>query len=142
MANQKIDISIIRRILRLLHTSKSQRFIAEYVGISRNTVKKYIDLFMNTGKTYEGLSEMSDQDLNKLLFPSLEEIPLKRKVLENLFQEYYLRYIDGKETRMDLWRDYKSKYPTGYGYSQFREYFNNYLSSITWAINQAAKRYH
>jgi len=33
----------IRRILRLYQSGKSKRFIAEYLGISRNTVNKYLE---------------------------------------------------------------------------------------------------
>ena len=32
----------IRRILRLYHSGKSKRFIVNYLGLSRNTVNKYL----------------------------------------------------------------------------------------------------
>jgi len=38
-------------------------------------------LFYGTAKSYEEIGKLSDIDLNKLLFPDVEEIPLKRKVL-------------------------------------------------------------
>ena len=42
MPNKKLEIMEIRRILRLYHSGKSKRFIANYLGLSRNTVNKYL----------------------------------------------------------------------------------------------------
>ena len=63
MPNKKLEIMEIRRILRLYHSGKSKRFIANYLGLSRNTVNKYLDLYAISGYTYEELVGRSGQQL-------------------------------------------------------------------------------
>jgi len=42
MANKPIVMSKLRRVLQLYHQGKSKLFISNYLGLSRNTVNKYI----------------------------------------------------------------------------------------------------
>jgi DNA-binding transcriptional regulator LsrR (DeoR family) len=51
----------IRWISRLYQSGKSKRFIAEYLGISRNTVNKYLDLVVLSGQSIEVLLQRSDR---------------------------------------------------------------------------------
>jgi hypothetical protein len=85
MANKKLEIMEIRRILRLHHSGRSKRFIAEYLGLSRNTVNKYLDLFALSGYTYEELLKRSDQQLNKLFESKITTAPANLVELERLF---------------------------------------------------------
>jgi len=45
MANKLIDMSKVRKVLKLHYQGKSKLFISKYLSLSRNTVKKYIALF-------------------------------------------------------------------------------------------------
>ena len=62
MPNKRKEIMEIRRILRLYQSGKSKRFIAEYLGIFRNTVNKYLDLVVLCGQSLEVLLQKSDQN--------------------------------------------------------------------------------
>ena len=67
----------IRRILRLYQSGKSKRFIAEYLGISRNTVNKYLDLVVLSGQSLEVLLQKSDQELNRIFESKVINKPKK-----------------------------------------------------------------
>lgn len=64
-----------RRILRLHHEGKSKRFIAEYPGISRNTVTKYINFYTISGLSYDEVNTMPNDQLDKLFSPKAVNIP-------------------------------------------------------------------
>ncbi len=67
MANKKLDIIEVRRILRLNNAGYSNRFIAEVLGISRNTVITYINLFHMSGHTNEEISKFDDYFLDVVI---------------------------------------------------------------------------
>ena len=39
-------------------------------------------------------------------------------------------------TRLLLWEEYKEKHPDGYGYSQFKEYYNRYRQQLNPSMRQ------
>lgn len=83
MANQTISMSKIRHLLQLHSQGRSKLLISEQTGIARNTVKKYIRVFCDSGLSYEEISELSDKDLEDL-FIHPEEKPVSDK-LQTLF---------------------------------------------------------
>ncbi len=70
---------------RLSQSGKSKRFIAEYLGISRNTVNKYLDLVVLSGQSLEVLLQKSDQELNRIFESKVINKPEKLFELEKLF---------------------------------------------------------
>ena len=83
--NKKLEIIEIRRILRLHHSGRSKRIITEYLGLSHNTVNKYLDLFALSGYTYEELVRRSDQQFKKLFESKINSSPANLVELERLF---------------------------------------------------------
>ena len=83
----------IRRILRLYQSGKSKRFIAEYLGISRNTVNKYLDLVVLSGQSLEVLLQKSDQELNRIFESRVINKP------EKLFESVNLQSTKRQENR-------------------------------------------
>src|SRR5690606_6988673 len=120
MANKQIDMREVKKIFRLYSQGTSKRGISEQLGISRNTVTKYIVFFQSYKLTSYEVSEMTLEELHAL-FKSGEK--LKSERLQTL--EQYFPYFD-KElrktgvTRELLWQEYYSKHPDGYQLSQFR----------------------
>ena len=53
MANQFISMNKIRQILRLYSQKKGKLSIAEQTGVSRNTVKKYVQIFLQSGLDFK-----------------------------------------------------------------------------------------
>ena len=123
MANRPISMSKIRHILRLQAQGRSKLQIAAQTGISRNTLKKYLKEFIDSGLSFEEMDQLSDKDLEDL-FVKQEVKPLSTKI-ETLFK--LLPSLD-KElkrkgvTRTLLWEEYRQNHPDGFGVSQFKYY--------------------
>ncbi|WP_372483078.1 helix-turn-helix domain-containing protein [Elizabethkingia anophelis] len=60
MANKKIDMLHLKQLLRLYTQGVSKSKISKQLGLSRNTVKKYINLFHEHRFTYDELSELTN----------------------------------------------------------------------------------
>lgn len=117
-----------KQILLLLKRKISQRNIVKQTGVSRPTVKLYMGYFASTGRSYEELLKLKDQELYELIEAqksTSEKIadPRMLHFLEN-FSDFKESLEDGVGvTRLFLWEKYKQKYPDGFGYSRFCELF-------------------
>ena len=85
MANKKVEIMELRKILRLHQQGKSDRFIANNLGISRNTVSKYLELSKISGYSIDDLMQLNNEQLDSIINPILKARPKKLKELEILF---------------------------------------------------------
>ena len=120
MSGKPIDMSKLRNVIKLYTQGKSKIFISEYLQLSRNTVKKYINQFLSSKKTFEELSSLNDLELESLfLGQNKPELSPKLTSLYSFFpfMEKQLKKVG--MTRELLWLDYKSKYPEGYQLSYF-----------------------
>jgi transposase len=124
MANNTINMSKLRQILRL-HTQKFSKLqIALQTGVSRNTLKKYILDFNALGVSFEELNTLSDQDL-EALFIKTEEKPLSENIaiLFNLYPAIDKQLKRKGVTQQLLWEEYRKQHPDGLGITQFRHYY-------------------
>ena len=71
-------MSKIRQALRLYTQEKSKMFIKEHTGLSRNTVKKYINLFIESKLTFDEVNKLSDKDLDELFGYNPQAEPTER----------------------------------------------------------------
>lgn len=78
MANNKIDMLQIKQLLRLYSKGESKLSISNRLGLSRNTVRKYISLFHSYQLTFEELSDLSVEEVEDL-FETRELLPDSRK---------------------------------------------------------------
>jgi transposase len=131
MANNPISMSKIRHILRLHSQGRSKLLIASQTGVARNTLKKYLREFEQSGLSFEEVNELSDKDLEDL-FIKPEEKPLKPKLqtLVSLFPAADKELKRKGVTRLLLWQDYKKNHPEGYCYSQFKRYFAQWKAQV------------
>lgn len=67
MANHKIVMFQIKQLLRLYSNGESKLSISNCLGLSRNTVCKYIGLFQAYQLTFEELSDVSVEDVEGLV---------------------------------------------------------------------------
>ncbi len=87
MANNPISMNKVRQILRL-HTQGYKKLqIAEQTGVARNTLKKYLKEFTESGLNFSEVNELSDKDLEDLFVKPKEQSPIndKLKTLFDLF---------------------------------------------------------
>lgn len=131
MANTPISMSKIRHILQLHSQGRSKLLISQQTGIARNTIKKYLREFEQSGFTYSEINQLSDKDLEDL-FLSPEEKPLKVKhqILFNLFPLYDKELRKKGMTRQILWQQYKTEHTDGVGRSQFNHYFAQWKKQV------------
>ncbi len=121
----------IRQILRLHSQGCSKVQIAARTGISRNTLKKYLKAFTESGLSYEELSTLSDKDLEDL-FVKPEDKPVNER-LQHLFSLFPAIDKELKKkgvTRELLWSEYKRQHPEGLGRSQFKHYYAQWKAQV------------
>jgi transposase len=94
--------------------------ISTTVGVSRNTVKKYIKHFSILLTNWEELSKLSDQELDGVFNKEPEKVPEER--LQDL-QEYFAtnekRMRQRGMTIHKLWLSYCVRHPGGYSRPRF-----------------------
>lgn len=131
MANKKIDMLHLKQLLRLYTQGLSKVKISKQLGLSRNTVKKYISLFHEHRFTYEELSELSSEEIEDLFETTILEPDGKEKILENYFPYVTKELKKTGVTRYILWEEYQEKYPDGYCYSQFCHLYRQWSRKIS-----------
>jgi transposase len=105
MANKNIPMEVVTQIKLMRNIGHGIKAIARELGLSKNTVKSY---------------------LQKDIAVPINGYPDK---LEKLFQffPYCKEELSRKGvTRQILWGEYRAKYPQGYSYTQFCEYYNQW----------------
>jgi len=131
MAGKTIDMSKLRKVIKLYVGGKSKVFISTYLGLSRNTVKKYIKQFNGLKVTFEELDRLSDLDLDELFnLPQENELSPKMHDLERFFPRVEKELKKTWKTLKILWEDYKIKYPDGFQRTQFTVYYNRWSKRI------------
>ena len=98
----------IRQVLRFYADGRGSKFISKTTGIARNTIKKYLLLFVQLRLTIEGVEAMSDKQMAKafliekpktestrateleLLLPDLAARLKKRGVTKQMVYTYYV----------------------------------------------------
>lgn len=119
MANKQIDMREVKKIFRLYSQGVSKRRISEQLGVSRNTVTKYIIFFQRYTLTSYEVDQMTMEELHKL-FKAREKPKNERlRTLEQYFPYFDKELRKTGVTRELLWQEYYSKHPDGYRISQF-----------------------
>ena len=100
-------MEVKKQISILQSLGYGKKTIARELGLSKNTVKSYLD--SSEGIERDQTEESRKEDLQ--VFLPYCQIELPRKGV----------------TRQILWAEYRGRYPGGYSYSQFCEYLKQYL---------------
>ena len=131
MANKPISMSKIRHVLQLHSQGRSKLLISQQTGIARNTIKKYIKEFNQSGLNFKEVNELSDKDLEDLfIHPDEKPLKEKHKILFNLFPVFDKELRKKGITRQILWQKYKQNHPDGLGRSQFNHYFSQWKKQV------------
>jgi transposase len=128
MANKKTDMSKLRQILRLYSQGERKLKISELTGVSRNTLKKYLRIYLRLGLTPQVIEGLSDQELDQLFGENLLPEPSdKYKTLESIFPTIEKELKRRGITRQILWERYIGTHPDGYRLSQFKYHYQQWL---------------
>lgn len=85
MANKQIDMRKIKLLFKLYSEGVSKRKISLQLGISRNTVAKYIDFFKRYQFTGYEISAMTLEELDRLFKSDQKPKPEKLVISEKYF---------------------------------------------------------
>jgi len=117
----------IKQLLRLYTQGKSKSYISTHLGISRNTVTKYIAVYTRKRLTYDEVNKMSDIDLISLFEPEIKEIPLRRHQLKDEFIKLEKELRKPGSSRWNYWEEYCKNNPQAYSYSRFCVNYRQWL---------------
>lgn len=121
-------MSQIKQLLLLHRQGKGRKTIARMLGISKNTVKAYLDKLQSLTTPVKGVKAWTIPELVKLENPVLEAKfhpgnPAYKQERYEHFKanlDFYLKEL--KRTGVSknlLWEEYRGQRPDGYSYSQF-----------------------
>lgn len=126
----------IKEVLRLhKESSLSERQIAKSCGISRSTVKDYLQRVQRAGLSWPLPPDLDDAQLENLLFPSTQPIPPENRgmpPMDSLYQELKNKGV----TLQLLWCEYKQANPQGYQYSQFCKRYQSWVDKLDICLRQ------
>ena len=133
----------IKQVLRCYVAGNGTRTISSLMDISRNTVKKYITTFNQSGKTIEEILAMDEPDLLRLFNEKPDPYPPQPKSdryaeLMDRMPEYARMLRKKGVTKTMVFQRYRKEHPDGYMKSQFFQIFQmnllQFAPSSTWSI--------
>lgn len=131
MANKAISMSKVRQIIKLYNQGIGKKKIGTRLGMSKNTVKLYIETYYSLKITWDELSRLDDFELNKLFHPPRELI-LKDKVhqLFEFFPEMEKHLRRRGMTIAMQYRQFKERYPDSLGETSFYFYYQRWKKKV------------
>ncbi|CAN5551370.1 IS21-like element ISPsy14 family transposase [soil metagenome] len=136
MANKTISMSKVRQIMKLRSQALGKRKIGERLGMSKNTVKLYIEQFHRLKTTWEELSKLTDFELNKLFHPP-KEVLLNDRLMQ-LYEYFPIAEKQLRRRGMTVYRQFKefhALHPEGYGESAFYKYYKQWCKKVNPAMH-------
>jgi transposase len=128
MSNKTIDMFKIRQLLRLYADGRGSKFISRTTGIARNTVKKYLLLFIELRLTIEQVESLSDGQLaTAFLLEKPKAVSSRVTDLEALLPGLSVRLKKRGVTKQMVYADYIGKCPEGFKQSAFLVRLNAYM---------------
>lgn len=136
MANKTISMSKVRQIIKLYSQSMGKKKIAERLGMSKNTVKLYIDHFRQLKTTWPELSRLTDFELNKIFHPPKDILLNDRlKQLYDFFPTMEKQLRRRGMTVSRQFREFKSRYPESYAETAFYQYYNQWRKKVNTSMH-------
>lgn len=129
MAGTTKSISMIKQILRLYGLGYGIKTISRDLGISKNTVKRYLQQVQEAGLTPEVLTSRDNESLEGILRKESVKERDKLSELQALFPDISRDLEKTGFTLHLLWCKYKESHPDGYQYSQFCYHYQKYRES-------------
>ena len=123
----------IKNILRCYAAGMGIKEMASTFHTSRNTVRKYVRLFLSSGKSIEQFLSLPDGQLDELFGCTVSrhrEPSSKRIELEALLPGYVSRLSRKGMSVRKLFKEYHTEYPDSYQLSSFKRIIREYRFHI------------
>ncbi|WP_367915698.1 IS21 family transposase, partial [Leadbetterella sp. DM7] len=132
MNNKRIRMSTVKQLLRLHQEGKGIKTIARIVGVSKNTVKSYIQNYRGHGLSLPSLLEMEDSGLSELLSSPPQDSHNERLAYFKSQLSYWEKELKRPGvTRYLLWQEYRIRQGEGYGYTQFCYHLQQHFKTLS-----------
>ncbi len=114
MANKSLRMDQIEKIFQFFNEGMPKKKIARILGISKNTVKKYLNQIeeLQSEDKLNSQKDINTPNMGKL-------IDDRDEVFQKELPQIILELKRVGVTRYLLWEEYKCKYPTGFSYGRF-----------------------
>ena len=126
----------ITEILRLRHAcGLSQREIATSIGAAPSTVADYLRRATLAGLGWPLAADITEADINRLLFPPPSAVPLALRVAPDwawVHRELRKKGV----TLFLLWQEYRACHPDGYRYSWFCHRYREWAGRLDLVMRQ------
>lgn len=128
MAGKPKRMSQIKQLLQLYKQGKEKKTIARILGVSKNTVKAYVNKVTTSELDIDELLSLEDPVLEaKLLAGNPSYKPDDRYEHIKAQLPYYSKELKKVGvTRKLLWEEYRMAHPDGYGFTQFCYHLRQY----------------
>ena len=124
MANKSISMSNVRQIIKLHSKGIGKKKIGWRLGMSKNTVRDYLEQFYKLGKTWEELFKLSDLELNTLFHPPEESVVKDRlQQLHDFFPVMEKQLRRRGMTVARQYREFVALHPEAYRETSFYRYY-------------------
>jgi transposase len=140
MANNPILMSKLRHVLKLHCQGQNKLQISTTTGLSRNTVKKYIRVFVGLKTTWEQVNQLSDKDLDELFCKEPELVVDDRLAPFHDFLKLHEKRLRQRGvTLLRLWEVYQGQYPEGFKMTAFYRHYNLWKKRVHPSMHMAHK---
>lgn len=142
MSNERLPMHQVREVLRLKYACQlSNRKIARACGINRETVAVYLSRAEKVGLVWPIAEDFTDVRLDALMFPPSDKPPAAERPLPDCAYIYDELRSHKKLslTLMQLWIEYKDRYPEGLQYTQFCEHYHRWRKKLDYVMRQEHK---
>ena len=126
----------IREALRLEASGLSNRKIATSLGVGATAAGGYIRRARRAGLSWPLPDDLSDEALERLLFP----VPRTGQTKQRPLPDWPLIHRELRRAGVTLsllWEEYRAVYPSGYGYSQFCELYRRWKGRLSPTMRQS-----
>lgn len=135
MPNSRLSMRKIKDVLRLhFERNLSARQIGNSLAVSHNTVTQYLRRARAAGLVWPLPQDLSDAELENLLFPSLPPSAVKRP--EPNWANVHVERKRRSVTLLLLWEEYKAEHPDGLQYSCFCERYRAFVGKLQPSMHQ------
>jgi len=127
MEQKPIAREQLKQLLQLQNDGVGIREMARHLGVSRNSVRKYLSLLSNND--LKGQTDLDNTTIAERAYQN-DSMAHDTQRLEQLMLHFkYAEHELGKTgvTRQLLWQEYMLQYPDGYVYSHYCYHLNTFL---------------
>jgi len=135
MPGKRLPMRKIRDVLRLRADGLSKRQIAASLNVGATSVGEYLHRARRAGVGWPLPEELSDKELDRLLFPPPASLAADRRPLPDWPTLHRALRKPGVTLPL-LWEEYRAVHPDGYGYSRFCDLYRAWRGRLALTMRQ------